>query len=98
VSPASFIEQSAMLSKNGRSRSRGRGHDFGGRRGPFGGNCGSNDGKQTRGDKKSKQCKHCKRNNHISEKGWEKFGHPEWAQLADADTSVPGDTAHVRTP
>jgi len=28
-----------------------------------------------------RQCKHCARNNHISEKCWEKFGCPEWAQL-----------------
>jgi len=32
------------------------------------------------------QCKHYRRNNHISEKCWEKFGHPKWAQLVDTDT------------
>jgi len=35
--------------------------------------------------------------NHIYEKCWEKFGCIEWAQLADADTSASGDTAHVHT-
>ena len=45
-----------------------------------------------------RQCKHCGRNNHISEKCWEKFGHSEWAQLADADTPASGDNAHIHAP
>ena len=33
-----------------------------------------------------RQCKHCGRNNHISTKCWEKFGHLEWTQLVDTDS------------
>jgi len=44
------------------------------------------------------QHKHCGRNNHISEKCWEKFDRPEWAQLVDTDTSPLGDITYVPTP
>ena len=54
-------------------------------------------GKQIVGDKGARQCKHCGRNNHISEKCYEKFGRLKWAQLADDDTSAPGDTARVHS-
>jgi len=37
-------------------------------------------------------------NNHISEKCWEKFGRPVWAQLVDTDTPPPGDITYVPAP
>ena len=52
-------------------------------------------GKQTGLDKRPGQCKHCERNNHISKKCWKKFDRPEWAQLVDIDSPIPGDGAHV---
>jgi len=51
---------------------------------------------QTEGsDKGSRQYTHYRWSNHISEKCWEKFGRPEWAQLADSDPHVPCNTPHV---
>ena len=35
------------------------------------------------GDNGSRHCAHYGRNNHISDKCWDKFGKPEWAQVAD---------------
>jgi len=63
VSTIPFIEQSIMAS----GRGRGRGRDFV-ELGLFGGGRGSYGGKQTLGDKGLRQCKHCERDNHISEK------------------------------
>jgi len=45
-------------------------------------------------DKGPRQRKHCGRNNHISEKCWEKFGHSECVQLVDTDSSIPGGATH----
>ena len=66
VSPTPSVEQSAMVF--GRSRGRGRDRDFGGERGSFGGGRGSYGGRQSGLDKGPRQCKHCERNNQISEK------------------------------
>jgi len=96
VTTAPSIEHSAMAS--GRGRGRGREHDFIGGRDLFGGHRGSYGGRQTVGDKGLRQCKHCGRNNHISEKCWEKFGRPEWAQLVDTDTPLLGDITYVPAP
>ena len=79
------IEQSAIASGCGRGCDCGRGRDFVEGRGSFGGDHHSNGGKQTVGDKGPIQCKYCGRNNHISEKCWEKFGRREWAQLIDTE-------------
>jgi len=72
VSSAPTVEQSVMFSIRG----RGRGRDFGGR-GFLRGGRSSYDGRQSGFKKGPRQCRHCERNNHISEKRWEKFGHPE---------------------
>ena len=66
VSPAPSIKQSVVVSGCGRGRSHSR--DFGGGRSSFGGGCGSYGGRQIGLDKELRQCKHYKRNNHISEK------------------------------
>ena len=92
VSSTLIIEQSAMIS--GCGRGRGRDHDFRGGRGLFRGGRGSYGGIYRGFNKGPRQYKHCRRNNHISEKCWKKFGHLEWAQMADADSSIPGG-AHV---
>ena len=81
---------------SGRGSGRGRGRDFVGGRGSFGGGRGSYSGRQTVGDKGFRKCKHCGRNN-ISEKYWEKFDRPEWAQLVDTDTP-PCDIAYIHAP
>ena len=80
VISALSIEQSTMASGHGRDHGRGCECDFVGGRGSY-------VDRKTIGDKGPKQCKHCRRNNHISEKCWEKFGRREWAQLIDTDTS-----------
>ncbi|XP_020258205.1 uncharacterized protein LOC109834580 [Asparagus officinalis] len=76
------MDQSAMFSNRGKGRGRGRdrGRDSGGGRGFFG-------GRQGESDKDSRQCGHCGRTNHISEKCWEKFGCPQWAQVADTEST-----------
>ncbi|XP_020252608.1 uncharacterized protein LOC109829921 [Asparagus officinalis] len=61
------VDQSAMFSSRGRGRGRGR-DSLGGR--------GSFSGRQGDSDRGSRQCGHCGRTNHISEKCWEKFGRP----------------------
>ena len=68
MSPAPSVEQSATVSRCGRSRGRGHDHDFGGGCGSFGGGCGFCDGRHTIGDKGPIKCKHCGRNNYVSEK------------------------------
>ena len=90
-----LIEQSVIVS--GRDGGRGRDHEFGGRD-SFEGDCGSYGGRHNIIDKGPRQCKHCRKNNYISEKCYEKFGHPEWGQLADADTFALGDIAHIHAP
>jgi len=67
VSPTPSIEQSAMVFERGRGRDRDRDRDFGDR-GSFVGDRGSYDGRRNIVDKGPGQCKHCGRNNHISEK------------------------------
>jgi len=96
VSFASFIEQSAMYSGCDRGCGRDYGHDrkFGGR-GSFRAGHIFTDGNQSTPDKGHRHCKHCRRSNHVSEKCWEKFGRPEWAQLVDFDPSALCDTRHV---
>ena len=89
--PASSIEQYAMVFRHGRGHSHDRNRVFGRGYGTFGGDRDSYDGRQTIGDKRSRQCKYYGRNNYISEKYWEKFGRPEWAQLADADSLALSD-------
>jgi len=42
-----------------------------------------------------RQCRHCERNNHISEKCWEKSNRPEWTYLIDTMTTTPDDTTHA---
>jgi len=42
--------------------------------------------RQSASEKGSRQCRHCGRSNHISEKCSEKFGRPEWAQLSESDS------------
>ncbi|XP_020243477.1 uncharacterized protein LOC109821726 [Asparagus officinalis] len=74
------MDQSAMFSNRGKGRGRGRGRDSGGGRGSFG-------GRQGESDKGSRQCGHCGRTNHISEKCWEKFGRPQWAHVADTEST-----------
>ncbi|XP_020261846.1 uncharacterized protein LOC109837879 [Asparagus officinalis] len=74
------VDQSAMFSSRGRGRGRGRGRDSVGGRGSF-------SGRQGDSDRGSHQCGHCGRTNHISEKCWEKFGRPQWAQVADAEST-----------
>ena len=75
-SSAPSIEQSVMISERGRGRSRGR--NFGGRgRGFVGDGRGSYRGRQSASEKEPRQCNHCGRSNHISEKCWEKFRRPE---------------------
>jgi len=61
------IEQFAMASKCGRGSGRSRRRDCEGGHGSFEGR-GSYGGRQTIGDKRSRQCRHCGRNNYISEK------------------------------
>ena len=68
VSPAPSIEQSVMVPRCGRGRGRDRGRDFGREHGSFKGGCGPYSSRQIVGDKGPRQCKHCERNNHISEK------------------------------
>jgi len=68
VSYAPSIEQSVMIFGRGRGRDCGRGCDFGKRRGSFGGDHGSYYGRHNVVDKGPRQCKHCGRNNYISEK------------------------------
>jgi len=72
VSTASSIEQSVMAF----GRRRGRGCDFVGGCSSFGGGRGFYGDRQIVGDNGPRQCKHCGRNNHISEKCWENFGRP----------------------
>jgi len=72
VSPTLSIEQLAMISRLGRGR--GSDCDFGRGRGSFGGDRGSYGGRHGSFDKGPRQCKYCRRNNHIFEKCWEKFG------------------------
>jgi len=43
-------------------------------------------------EKGPQQCRHYERSNHISEKCWEKFGCPEWAQLSDSSSPAPCGT------
>ncbi|XP_020260332.1 uncharacterized protein LOC109836748 isoform X2 [Asparagus officinalis] len=74
------MDQSVMFSNRGKGRGRGRGRDSGGGRGSFG-------GRQGESDKGSRQCGHYGRINHISEKCWEKFGRPQWAQVADTEST-----------
>ena len=90
------IEQFTMVSRRGRGCGRSHNRDFGGC-GSFGGWHGSHGDRQTSGDKKPRQCKHCGRNNHMSEKCWEKFGHLGWAQPDDVNNPARGDIAHVHT-
>jgi len=94
VSSASSIEQSIMYSGHGRGRDSGRDRDFGGH-GSFGAERCFTGSRQSAPDKKPRHCTHCGWSNHISEKCWEKFDRPEWAQLADSDILVPRDTSHV---
>jgi len=82
-----------MVSGRGRHR-RHRGHDFG-ERGSLGGGRDSYGGRQNGFDKGPHQCRHCEGNNHISEKCWEKFGHPEWVELVDSDSATTDDTTHA---
>ena len=59
-----------------RGRGRGRSHNFGGRgRGFVGGE------RESASWKGPRQCRHCRRSNHISEKYWEKFERPEDSYL-----------------
>ena len=91
VLSAPFIEQFAMIFRRG----RGRGRDFGGReRGSVRGR-GSYGGKQNASEKGPRQCRHCRRSNHISEKCWEKLGQPEWAQLSESDPPASCGTPRV---
>ena len=92
VFPAPSVEHSVMISRRGRGRSRG--HDFGGH-GSFEGGRGSYGGRQSGRDKGPRQCKYCRRNNHISEKCWGKFGRPEWAQLVDIVSPTYSGATHV---
>jgi len=71
VTTAPSIEQFAKVS--GRDRDRARERDFVGGCDSFGGDRDSYDGEHTVGDKGTRQCKHHERNNHISEKCWEKL-------------------------
>jgi len=88
ISSAPSIEQSAMIS--GLDRSRARGRDFGGRERRFvGGECDSYGGKQSSSEKELWQCRYGSRNNHISEKCWEKFYRAEWTQLSESDSTAP---------
>ena len=100
VSLTPSIEQSVMIVDCGRDRDRGRGRgrDFGGGHGSFGEGRGSYCGRQNVANKGPRQCKHCRRKNHIFEKCWEKFNRLEWAQLADTDTPAPSDIAHIHAP
>ena len=61
----------------------------------IGGEHGSYGSRQSGFDKAPDNCKHCGRNNHISEKCWEKFGHLKWAQLVDTDSPTPGGATHA---
>ena len=76
---SSSFENCAMVARGrvrGGGRGRGRGCDSGGRE------C---------GDKGPCYCVHCGKNNHTSDKYWDKFGKPERAQITDtmfASTSV----------
>ena len=72
---------------SGRGIGRGRGHrrDFVGERGSFEGDRGSSGARLSISDKGPRLCKRCEKTN-ITEKYWEKFGHPEWAQLVNTDT------------
>ncbi|XP_020266951.1 uncharacterized protein LOC109842493 [Asparagus officinalis] len=72
------IDQSAIFSGRGRGHGRGHGRDSEG-------GCGSFGGRPCESDKRSRQYGHCGRTNHISEKCWEKFGRPQWAQISQAD-------------
>ena len=83
VASAPSMEQSAIIS--GRDRGRGSGRDFGGR-GFIRGGRGSYESRERASEKDHRQCRHCGCNNHISEKCWEKFGRPEWAQLSDSSS------------
>jgi len=40
-------------------------------------------GERKRKDKSPRHCAHYSRNNHTSEKCWDKFSKSEWAQIAD---------------
>jgi len=72
VSSAPSIEQFAMIF--GRDPDR----DFGGRgRGFVGGGREFYEGRQNASEKGPRECRHCGRSNHISEKCWEKFGRPD---------------------
>ena len=76
---------------SGRDRSRDR--DFEGRgRGSVGRERGSYGGRQSTSEKGSRQCRHCERGNHISEKCWKKFGRLEWAQLSESNPPAPCGT------
>ncbi|XP_020255709.1 uncharacterized protein LOC109832716 [Asparagus officinalis] len=78
----SSLDQSAMFSSRdrGRDRGHGRGRDSVGGRGSF-------SRRHDNSDRGSRQCGHYGRTNHISEKCWEKFGRPQWAQVADAEST-----------
>jgi len=85
VSSAPSIEESVIIS--GRGRVRGRNCDFGGR-----GHGSLEVDVESASEKGPWQCRHCGRNNHISEKCWEKFGRPEWAQFSDSGSLAPCGT------
>ena len=40
-----------------------------------------------RGEKDSRHCAHCCRNNHTSDKCWDKFRKHEWTQIADTTST-----------
>jgi len=66
------VEKSAMVvggRGRGGGRGCGRGHDSRG-----------GHGHENMGPR---HCAHCSRNNHTSDKCWDKFGKSEWAQIAD---------------
>ena len=72
---------------------RGRDRHFGGRGCGFvGGGRESYRGRQSASEKGPRQCRHYGRSNHISEKCWEKFGRPEWAQLSVFGSPAPCGT------
>ncbi|XP_020265126.1 uncharacterized protein LOC109840777 [Asparagus officinalis] len=81
--PPPSVDQSAMFSSRGKGYGRGR--DRG--RDSVGG-CYSFSGRHHDSDRGSRQCGHYGRTNHISKKYWEKFGRPQWAQVADAVCSL----------
>ena len=80
---------------SGHGIGRGHDHDSGGGCGSFGSGRSFTGGRYSTPDKGPRHCKHCGQSNHISEKCWEKFGRPEWAQLADSNPPAPSDTPHV---